>query len=71
MSENKCKVTFKKDPLTGWKLVMDPTDDCKKTVEETSRKLGKYGYKYLEKRLVDSKGLQVLKKTVALRDPKE
>ena len=68
MSENKCKVTFKKDPLTGWKLIMDSTEECKKTVEETSKKLGKYGHKYLAKRLLDSKGVQILKKTVELED---
>ena len=62
-NEKKCKVTFRQDATTNWKLIMESTPECKAAVKQITQKLGRSGTKYLSKRLVDPSGLKVLKKT--------
>ena len=47
-----CKLEWREDPQTGWKLVIgELSPACKQSLEKTSRSLGPHSKKYLAKRI--------------------
>jgi hypothetical protein len=47
-----CKLEWREDPQTGWKLVIDELNPaCKKSLEKVIRNLGPHSKKYLSKRI--------------------
>ena len=56
MNEERCKVDLQKDDKYGWKL--EVKGDCNQVLQDISTKLGEYGRRYLEDRLVFTQGVK-------------
>lgn len=50
MEKESCDVGLHKDDKYGWKLKVK--GDCKEVLNDISKKLGEYGRRYLEDRLI-------------------
>ena len=50
MNEEGCNVGIRDDDMYGWKLKL--SGDCSMVLEDINKKLGEYGRRYFEDRLV-------------------
>jgi len=66
---NVCKVKFKEDSQTGWKMVIDGNEPaCAESLRQTSEKLGPHAKEYLGRRIeTDNPDIEKILKTLGLR----